>query len=193
MSKPTKGLLADALEALLTEKPLNKITVSEIAESSSVSRMTFYYHFKDIHDLLKWTFMRHVDAAYEQASGSDKAKWQQGLDHLFSFLLDNSAIVNNVCHSIGHSELQATCANIIHKYANEDFKALAQTMNITEAERDFVSLFCTNAVVGICFAWIDDGMNPDTVDATVQRCTLALSNSAHNILLAFEEERSAAR
>ena len=36
------------------EKPLSKITVSEIITDCGVNRKTFYYHFEDIYALLKW-------------------------------------------------------------------------------------------------------------------------------------------
>ncbi len=36
---------------MLTEKPLDKITVTDLTEHCGVNRMTFY-HFKDIYDQL---------------------------------------------------------------------------------------------------------------------------------------------
>ena len=39
---------------MLLEKPLNKITINDITEDCGVNRMTFYYHFKDIYDLVDW-------------------------------------------------------------------------------------------------------------------------------------------
>ena len=37
---------------MLLQKPLNKITINDITEDCGVNRMTFYYHFKDIYDLV---------------------------------------------------------------------------------------------------------------------------------------------
>ena len=49
MSKSTtKKAIAFALKDLLSEKPLDKITINDIAEDCGINRMTFYYHFKDI-------------------------------------------------------------------------------------------------------------------------------------------------
>ena len=52
MSQITKRALASSLKLLLLQKPLNKITINDIAEKCGVSRMTFYYHFKDVYDLV---------------------------------------------------------------------------------------------------------------------------------------------
>lgn len=53
MSQITKRALASSLKLLLLQKPLNKITINDIAEKCGVSRMTFYYHFKDVYDLVE--------------------------------------------------------------------------------------------------------------------------------------------
>ena len=53
MSQTTKRALEASLKKLLLQKPLNKITINDITEDCGVNRMTFYYHFKDIYDLVE--------------------------------------------------------------------------------------------------------------------------------------------
>ena len=48
MSQITKRALAASLKRLLAEKPLSKITISDITDDCGINRMTFYYHFQDI-------------------------------------------------------------------------------------------------------------------------------------------------
>ena len=55
----TKLWLSAALKELSLKKPLEKITVTDLTTHSGVNRGTFYYHFKDIQDLINWTY--HVD------------------------------------------------------------------------------------------------------------------------------------
>ena len=55
MSQITKRALATSLKNMLLKKPLNKITINDIANDCGINRMTFYYHFKDIYDLIEWT------------------------------------------------------------------------------------------------------------------------------------------
>ena len=52
MSQVTKRALEQSLKNLLLKKPLTKITINDIAEDCGINRMTFYYHFKDIYDLV---------------------------------------------------------------------------------------------------------------------------------------------
>ena len=52
-AKYTKMVLKDSLLELLKEKPIEKITVSELAEKADINRATFYIHYYDAFDLLE--------------------------------------------------------------------------------------------------------------------------------------------
>ena len=67
MSQTTKRALEASLKKLLLEKPLNKITINDITEDCGVNRMTFYYHFKDIYDLVDWILTEDATKAMEAA------------------------------------------------------------------------------------------------------------------------------
>ncbi len=47
MSQITKKALTASLKKLLSQKPLDKITVIDIVEDCEVNRQTFYYHFQE--------------------------------------------------------------------------------------------------------------------------------------------------
>ena len=65
MSQVTKRALEQSLKNLLLKKPLTKITVNDIAEDCGINRMTFYYHFKDIYDLVDWIMVEDAQQAME--------------------------------------------------------------------------------------------------------------------------------
>ena len=52
MPNTTKAALEESLKRLLLKKPLDKITITDITTDCGISRMAFYYHFKDIYDLV---------------------------------------------------------------------------------------------------------------------------------------------
>ena len=54
MPNTTKQALEESLKHMLLKKPLDKITILDITEDCGISRMAFYYHFKDIYDLVEW-------------------------------------------------------------------------------------------------------------------------------------------
>ena len=66
MSEVTKRALEQSLKNLLLKKPLNKITINDIAEDCRINRMTFYYHFKDIYDLVEWSCLEDAQKALKE-------------------------------------------------------------------------------------------------------------------------------
>ena len=52
-SQLTKRALEESFKRQLSTKPFSKITIADIAQDCGISRMTFYYHFKDLYDLME--------------------------------------------------------------------------------------------------------------------------------------------
>ena len=57
MINQTKQILEESLKKLMLQKPLDKITIRDLTEDCGISRMAFYYHFKDIYDLVEWLIL----------------------------------------------------------------------------------------------------------------------------------------
>lgn len=55
MINQTKQILEESLKKIMLQKPLDKITIRDLTEDCGISRMAFYYHFKDIYDLVEWS------------------------------------------------------------------------------------------------------------------------------------------
>ena len=53
----TEHALARALKEMMSNQPLDSISVMEISSKCGVSRKTFYYHYHDIYDLLTQVFL----------------------------------------------------------------------------------------------------------------------------------------
>ena len=52
----TKRALAQTMKDLMAERPFAKISVGDICERCGMNRKSFYYHFRDKHDLVNWIF-----------------------------------------------------------------------------------------------------------------------------------------
>ena len=51
-TKYTKTVIRQALFDLLQEKPINKITVTDVCKLADINRSTFYSHYEDVYALL---------------------------------------------------------------------------------------------------------------------------------------------
>ena len=61
----TKALLAESLKNLAQFKPVDKITVRELAKHCGLTAQTFYNNFRDKYELAAWIYNRQFDAAFE--------------------------------------------------------------------------------------------------------------------------------
>ena len=104
MSQTTKRALEASLKHLLAKKPLDKITINDIAEDCGISRMTFYYHFKDIYDLIEWSCVEEASRVIEGNKTYDT--WQEGFLHIFEAVLANKPFVMNVYHSVSREQIE---------------------------------------------------------------------------------------
>ena len=53
----TEHRFAEALKSMMSELPLEEISVAALTRRCKVNRQTFYYHFHDIYDLLAEEFI----------------------------------------------------------------------------------------------------------------------------------------
>ena len=91
MAGSTKYALEDALKKLLLQKPIDKITINDLTEECGISRMTFYYHFKDIYDLVEWVCIEDGKRALQDKKTYDT--WQEGMGQIFEAVLENRPFI----------------------------------------------------------------------------------------------------
>ena len=89
-SETTCQAISGALKQLMTQKPLERITVAEIMDTCGMRRQHFYYYFTDIYDLLRWTFEKEALELLQQQQGV--SPWQNGFLHLFQYINQNRAV-----------------------------------------------------------------------------------------------------
>lgn len=97
MNNITKNALEESLKKFLLQKPLDKITISDLTTDCGISRMAFYYHFKDIYDLVEWSCIEDASRALQGKKTYDT--WQEGLQQIFEAVLENKPFILNVYRS----------------------------------------------------------------------------------------------
>ena len=104
MSQVTKRALEQSLKNLLLQKSLTKITVKDITEDCGINRMTFYYHFKDIYDLVEWACLEDARKALEEKKTFDT--WQQGFLQIFEAVQANKPFIMNVYRCVHREQVE---------------------------------------------------------------------------------------
>ena len=88
----TKRKLRSGLITLLSEKPLNEISVKELTDSVDVNRGTFYFHYSDIYDMLSKIedeFFERFDSILNDPDPDMRGSANEYLTAIFSFLGEN--------------------------------------------------------------------------------------------------------
>ena len=159
MSQITKRALEESLKKMLLKKPVNKITISDITEDCGINRMTFYYHFKDIYDLVEWSCVEDAARALDGKKTYDT--WQQGFQQIFQAVLDNKPFVQNVYQSVNREQVETYLYSLTHNLLIGVIEEKAVGMQVRDEDKEFIADFFKFAFVGLMLDWIRNGMKKD--------------------------------
>lgn len=159
MSQVTKRALEASLKNLLLKKPLSKITINDITEDCGISRMTFYYHFKDIYDLVEWSCLEDAKRALEGKKTYET--WQQGILQIFEAVLDNKPFIINVYRSVSREHVENYLFKVTYDLLIGVVNEKCAEMTIREEDKEFIADFYKYAFVGVMLNWVKDDMKED--------------------------------
>ena len=159
MSDLTKRALEQSLKNLQLQKPLHKITISDIADDCGINRMTFYYHFKDIYDLIEWSCEEDARKALEGKKTYDT--WQQGLLQIFEAVQENKAFILNVYRSVSREQVENYLYKLTYQLLIGVVHEQAAGMSVREEDHDFIATVYKYAFVGLMLDWIKNEMKAD--------------------------------
>lgn len=172
MIMTTKEMLAQCLKNLMKSKPLDKITISELTKYADVNRQTFYYHFDDIFDLLKWTVEN--EATNLLKNRKDDLLWKEGILELLYYLQENREFAINAVDSLGPNEFKRffyqDVAQIISEFMYTNEEALGEDKPYV----DFLTHHFTISLAGIAVTWLKGDISLSAED-TVKMIDRALT------------------
>ena len=176
MSQVTKRALEASLKHLLLQKPLDKITIGDITEDCGINRMTFYYHFKDIYDLIEWSLLEDAKKAPEGQRTYDT--WQQGFLQIFEMVLDNKPFITNVYHSISREQVELYLYRLTYDLLFGVVEEQSAGMSVRAEDKQFIADFYKYAFVGIMLDWVRRDMQEDPQQIIDRLSTLLHGNIA---------------
>ncbi len=159
MSQVTKRALEASLKNLLLKKPLSKITINDITEDCGISRMTFYYHFKDIYDLVEWSCLEDAKRALEGKKTYET--WQQGILQIFEAVLENKPFIINVYRSVSREHVENYLFRLTYDLLIGVVNEKSAGLTVREEDKEFIADFYKYAFVGVMLNWVKDDMKED--------------------------------
>ena len=148
-----------SLKNLLLKKPFDKITINDIAEDCGISRMTFYYHFKDIYDLVEWSCEEEAKRILEDKTNYDT--WPEAFLALFEEVLRNKPFVLNVYRSVSREQIENYLYKVVQGLLLNIVNEKAAGMTVRDEDKKFIADFYKYAFIGLMLEWVKNGMKED--------------------------------
>lgn len=153
--RKTKQLLCEAFISLLKQKPIDKISVTELCRTADINRGSFYAHYTDVYDLLDKTedaVFAHLCAAVRECNYTEC----------------DFSLINNIIETI--KKERAFCDALFGKHGSKLFLdkcCEVSRQDITdEWHREFPSLdsrvlnvtytFMVKGSLGIIEEWVNN-------------------------------------
>ena len=162
--KTAKELLAESFRELSATKTVDKITIQDIADKCGINRQTFYYHFQDIIDLVRWILISDAEKLVKGNKTYDT--WQKGYLACFETIKKDKVFILNIYHHAPREYitdyLYSITLELLTNVVEEKIKELK--LRVRDEDKFFVANFFKYSLVGLVLDWIDKGMDMEPVE-----------------------------
>lgn len=157
MSKPelTKMLIAQTLKGLMSETPLDKISVQDIVHACGINRKTFYYHFADKQELICWIFDSDF-SKLEDVNGNSEL-----LQKILKYMYANKDFYIAALTSDTQNSLREHLFKMCCDECRKDIMSILGTREIAPEYITLLSRYFSNALIGCLVQWAQEGMKLD--------------------------------
>ena len=173
IGKDHVGITA-AVCSLLAQHNINILDITQTVLQeyfTMVNRMTFYYHFQDIYDLIDWICQEEGGRALQ--GRKDYATWQEGFTALCRTVVENRAFIEGVYHSVQREQIETYLDRMVYGLLIDVVRELSGPYSISQEDQEYITNFYKYAFVGVMLDWVRRGMRepPEAVVGRVSRMT----------------------
>lgn len=159
MRQSTKDAIAEAFEGLLEKRSIDKVTVKDIVAVCGINRQTFYYHFRDIYDLMEWALTKAIEKYAGQHLTAEQ-DWREQVKLLFHFFYLHRKIVLHGYDATNRMQYERVAVKWVSEMVGGRIEAYPQAADVSEEKKEFISTVYARGCVGFLLEWVEEGM-PD--------------------------------
>ena len=159
MTNATKAALEASLKKLLLKKPLDKITINDLTTDCGISRMAFYYHFKDIPDVVEFILKKKWDEILEHPQ--DRASILECMEEMADLVRNNRKVMFNVYRSVKKDTFLFYMNEISNYIIMEYFRKNADQFDLDEGEIRILIQYYKCLFMGFLMEWLDNNLKSD--------------------------------
>ena len=176
----TKAKLADSLKDLMKKTPFRKITIQNVTDHCGLNRQTFYYHFKDMYDLLRWIYQNEIFRDF----GLDR-NWKSTLLTTLKYAKKNKVFLRNTVRSLRKESIERFLYPFVFKWSSRIFDEACSGLYIRQEDRNFLVKFFSHAFLDAILIWVGNGM-PESENHLLQRVAMV-----RDMVRLYEQSQSA--
>lgn len=178
--KYTKQAIRNSFLNLLSEKPMDKISVTEICRDADINRGTFYSHYTDPYEL-KTRLEAELAAAMEERMRDLGVKRLSSLQ-TFELLKENQDLCRIFVGPHGDREAML---RMVKRNASAYLEQKSELLSgLSNYERLCVSEMLVSAISAVVKYWFDTGMQepPEQIAAVLDTfCSCGLYGFSHRL------------
>ena len=165
----TKKIIQEEFIKILNERPLNKITVKDIASACDINRNTFYYYYTDIYAILSEIFQTELQIVIDEYN--DTLSWEESFIVATKFSLQNKTAIYHVYNSMQKEELEDYLFNVSGNIMSRYVEKVSDGISASSGDKKLISSFYQCALTEMVLRWIASGMkeDPDTIIRRIGR------------------------
>lgn len=160
----TKFMIARGLKQLLEATSFTDVTVRDIAQHCQISRNTFYYHFRDKYDVIRWIFYTEITPLIGDPVSIEH--WGLGMRALCHYIQENRVFYTNVVQFEGQNSLSDCLMEFYENLVQHIILHAGGEKVLQPQQIKTISCFYAHGMSGVLLDWIKNGMTKDP-DATI--------------------------
>lgn len=154
-----KQAMRVSLLKLLADKPFHQITVKEIVEDCGINRNTFYYHFKDLNELLETTMDEVVQRIVR--AHPTVASVESCFDALVEFVLEHRQAMLNLFYSEQRAVVESYLWRVFEYLVTTYLQQLDYYRHLNDADRLLMVDYHKSLFFGLAMHWLKNGLRDD--------------------------------
>ncbi|AAK76792.1 AcrR family transcriptional regulator [Clostridium acetobutylicum] len=168
--KYTKMVIKQSLITLLKNKPINKVTVTEICNLADINRSTFYTHYSNPYDLLdsiEEELFEEVKSSLRDSEGETKI--ENTVNEIFKAIAKNKELFKIFFSSHRDYGFLIKFFGAVYNNSIDNFKSAFKSNN--DAQLEYLYNYILTGNASISYKWIKNGLkeSPEEMASLVNR------------------------
>ena len=160
MADFTRKAIIETYISMIERMPASQVTVSALVKECGINRNTFYYHFRDIPDLLETIAETDADSIISSSDPADTL--EDCLERAIGFALLRRKAVMNIYSSSSRNifevSLWRVVESVVRRYLERRYGD-----DIPSDRREAVVRYLKCVLFGLVSGWLESGMDKDII------------------------------